>query len=164
MATAPAATPAGSRATALAAGRTGPARGDRAGRDRGATVVELAMIMPVVLAIVLLIVQVALWFHGRQVADAAAREGARVARAGGETGWEDDAEAKAEQIVRSVGPRLLADVRVRAWEEGDLRGVEVTGSAVQVIPLLPALTFTVTSRFGGPVECFRPDDGTEGCG
>ncbi|MFO7250953.1 MAG: TadE/TadG family type IV pilus assembly protein [Actinomycetes bacterium] len=162
MATAPAATPAGSRATAPAA-RAGPGRGDRAGGDRGATVVELAMIMPVVLAAVLLIVQMALWFHGRQVADAAAREGARVARAGGETGWEDAAEAKAEQIVRSVGPRLLSGVRVRAWEEGDLRGVEVTGSAVQVIPLLPALTFTVTSRSGGPVECFRPDDGSEGC-
>ncbi|MND08132.1 hypothetical protein D3C83_305590 [compost metagenome] len=66
--------------------------------------------------------------------------------------------------MRSVGPRLLDDVTVRAWEEGDLRGVEVTGAAVQVIPLLPELSFTITSRFGGPVECFRPDDGSEGCG
>lgn len=138
-------------------------RTDAGSGERGATVIELAVLMPVVLAVVLLIVQVALWFHGRQVADAAAREGARIARAGGESGWEDDAEAKAEQIVRAVGPRLLADVTVRTWEEGDRRGVEVTGSAVQVIPLLPELSFTITARSGGPVECFRPDDGTGGC-
>ncbi|MEV1205163.1 hypothetical protein AB0J07_34755, partial [Microbispora rosea] len=36
-------------------------------------------------------------------------------------------------------------------------------SAVQVVPLLPAMTFTITSRFGGPIECFRPDDGSDGC-
>ncbi|MEU8269880.1 TadE family protein, partial [Sphaerisporangium sp. NPDC049002] len=53
------------------------------GRDRGATVVELALLMPVLLIVILLVVQSALWFHGRQVADAAAREGARVARAAG---------------------------------------------------------------------------------
>jgi Flp pilus assembly protein TadG len=137
--------------------------------ERGATVVELAMIMPVVLAIVLLVVQMALWFHGRQVADAAAREGARIARAAGagnadaSAAWQADAQAKAEQIVQAIGPELLQNVKVQTWEQGDQRGVEVTGSAVQVIPLLPELTFTITSRFGGPVECFRPDDGSEGC-
>ncbi|GII90948.1 TadE family protein [Sinosporangium siamense] len=139
-------------------------RGER--RDRGATVVELAMLMPVILAVVLLIVQFALWFHGRQVADAAAREGARVARVAGPdaTGWRGDAESRARQIARTIGPRLLQGVRVRAWAEGDQRGVEVTGTAVQVLPLLPDATFTVTARFGGPVECFRPDDGSDSCG
>ncbi len=122
------------------------------------------MIMPVVLAVVLLVVQVALWFHGRQVADAAAREGARIARAAGTSeSWQGDAEAKAEQIVRAVGPRVLQGATARAWERGDQRGVEVTGSAVQVVPLLPELAFTVTASFGGPVECFRPDDGSDGC-
>lgn len=153
---APGPTPGPTPAPARHRTRAGP-------RDKGASVIELAMIMPIVLAVVLLIVQVTLWFHGRQVADAAAREGARIARAGGESGWEDAAQAKAEQIVRAVGPRLLNGVQVRTWEEGDQRGVEVTGSAVQVVPLLPELSFTITSRFGGPIECFRPDDGSEGC-
>ncbi|SDG66891.1 TadE-like protein [Sinosporangium album] len=135
-------------------------------RDRGATVVELAMLMPVILAVVLLIVQFALWFHGRQVADAAAREGARFARVAGPEagGWQADAEARAVQIVRAIGPSLLRGATARAWEEGDQRGVEVTGTAVQVVPLLPDTTFTVTARFGGPVECFRPDDGSDSCG
>ncbi|GAA5043539.1 hypothetical protein GCM10023259_014240 [Thermocatellispora tengchongensis] len=123
------------------------------------------MIMPVVLAVVLLIVQVALWFHGRQVADAAAREGARIARAAGteSEGWQDEAAERARSIVRAVGPELLQDAEATAWEEGDQRGVEVTGQAVQVIPLLPELTFSITARFGGPVECFRPDDGSDQC-
>ncbi|MBO3745153.1 pilus assembly protein [Streptosporangiaceae bacterium NEAU-GS5] len=122
------------------------------------------MLMPVILAVVLLVVQVALWFHGRQVADAAAREGARVARAApADSGWQDAAEAKAEQIVQAIGPELLKNAKATAWEKGDQRGVDVTGSAVQVVPLLPELTFTITAHFGGPVECFRPDDGTEGC-
>jgi Flp pilus assembly protein TadG len=142
-----------------------PVQTARCVRERGATVLELAMIMPVVLALVLLVVQFALWFHGRQVADAAAREGARIARAAGAdgTGWEGDAEGRAEQVIRAVGPQLLQGASARAWEEGDQRGVEVTGSAVQVIPLLPELTFSITARFGGPVECFRPDDGSGEC-
>ncbi|WP_068928381.1 TadE/TadG family type IV pilus assembly protein [Planobispora rosea] len=131
-------------------------------RERGATVVELAVIMPVVLVVVLLIVQFALWFHGRQVADAAAREGARLARIDSES-WQGDAEARADEVIRAVGPKLLEGATVTAWEEGDRRGVEVTATAVQVVPLLPATTFTITARFGGPVECFRPDDGSEGC-
>ncbi|XVQ87407.1 TadE/TadG family type IV pilus assembly protein [Microbispora siamensis] len=139
-------------------------RGRRRGRgERGATVIELAMLMPIVLAVVLLIVQVTLWFHGRQVADAAAREGARIARAGGSDGWQEAAEGKARQIVQAIGPQLLKNAQAQAWEQGDQRGVEVTGSAVQVVPLLPEMTFTITSRFGGPIECFRPDDGSDGC-
>ncbi|MEU4404519.1 TadE family protein [Streptosporangium sp. NPDC023963] len=135
--------------------------GDRGG-ERGATVVELAIIMPVLLVVILLIVQTALWFHGRQIADAAAREGARLARVDTES-WQQDAESRAQELIRTVGPKLLEGATVTAWEEGDRRGVEVTASAVQVVPLLPSTTFTVTARFGGPIECFRPDDGSEGC-
>ncbi|MCT9928762.1 pilus assembly protein [Planotetraspora sp. A-T 1434] len=138
------------------------ARGRRG--ERGATVIELAMIMPVVLAVVLLVVQLTLWFHGRQVADAAAREGARIARAAATSdGWQSEAEAKAVQIVQAIGPELLKNAKATAWEKGDQRGMDVTGSAVQVVPLLPEMTFTITSHFGGPIECFRPDDGSGGC-
>ncbi|WP_246059847.1 MULTISPECIES: TadE/TadG family type IV pilus assembly protein [Herbidospora] len=137
-------------------------RPDRRDDDRGATVIELALLMPVVLVVVLLIVQMALWFHGRQVADAAAREGARIARAGDDD-WQGAAEAKAQQIIQAIGPEILQSATATAWEEGDSRGVEVTGSAVQVVPLLPEISFTITARFGGPVECFRPDDGSGGC-
>ncbi|WP_336207673.1 TadE family protein [Nonomuraea sp. LPB2021202275-12-8] len=134
--------------------------------ERGVTVVELALLMPVILATVLLVVQVALWFHGRQVAEAAAREGARVARSApaDSTGWEQEAQAKAQDVVAAIGPRLLSGASVTTAEKPpDERHVIVTGSAVQVVPLLPVLTFTITATSGGPIECFRPDDGGEDC-
>ncbi|MGW0478313.1 TadE/TadG family type IV pilus assembly protein [Nonomuraea sp. NPDC003214] len=137
------------------------------GRERGASVVELALLMPVVLAVVLLIVQVALWFHGRQVAEAAAREGARVARSApaDSGGWEAEAQAKAREVVAAIGPRLLSGAQATTAErQPDERHVTVTGSAVQVIPLLPELAFTITATSGGPIECFRPDDGGDDCG
>jgi Flp pilus assembly protein TadG len=129
-------------------------------------VIELAMLMPVILAVSLLIVQVALWFHGRQVAEAAAQEGARVARSAPfDSGdWEGAATAKATDIVRAIGPRLLGDATATTSEKDpDERFVTVSGSAVQVIPLLPELTFTITATAGGPIECFRPDNGGEDC-
>ncbi|RCG27981.1 pilus assembly protein [Sphaerisporangium album] len=121
--------------------------------------------MPVVLVVILLIVQFALVFHGRQVADAAAREGARIARSAGtgSGGWQGAAEAKARGIVRAVGPKMLQSVTVRAWQRGDQRGVTVEGDAVAAVPLLPGMSFRITSTFGGPIECFRPDDGTGDC-
>ncbi|MDP9846558.1 TadE family protein [Streptosporangium lutulentum] len=134
-------------------------------RERGATVVELAIIMPVVLVVILLIVQSALWFHGRQVADAAAREGARLARIDTDD-WETGAKERADELLKAIGPKLLDGATVETWQEGDQRGVEITATAVQVIPLLPSTTFTVTARFGGPIECFRPDEDNgdgEGC-
>ncbi|MFC6080777.1 TadE/TadG family type IV pilus assembly protein [Sphaerisporangium aureirubrum] len=147
-------------ARSRASGRAG------ASSDRGASAIELAMIMPVVLIVILLVVQLALVFHGRQVADAAAREGARIARAAGadSSGWQSAAEAKARSIVRAVGPKMLQGVGVRAWEKGDQRGVTVEGAAVAVVPLLPGMSFKITSTFGGPIECFRPDDGGQDCG
>ncbi|WP_279339747.1 TadE family protein [Sphaerisporangium perillae] len=142
-----------------------PPAGRRRRDDRGASVIELALIMPVVLVVILLIVQFTLVFHSRQVADAAAREGARVARAAGTGagGWQEAAEARARGIVRTVGPKMLQAVEVRAWERGDQRGVVVEGDAVAVVPLLPGMSFRITSTFGGPIECFRPDDGDQGC-
>jgi hypothetical protein len=119
-----------------------------------------------VTATVLLIVQVALWFHAREVAEAAAREGARVARAApfDSGAWQGEATGKATEIIQAVGPRLLQGATATTSEkEPDERFVTVTGSAVQVIPLLPDLAFTITATAGGPVECFRPDNGGEDC-
>ncbi|WP_302893410.1 TadE/TadG family type IV pilus assembly protein [Actinomadura luzonensis] len=142
-----------------------PGRPARAG-ERGSSAVELVLLMPVVLAVALLIVQVALWFHARQVAEAAAQEGARVARAApiDSGAWQDAATAKATEIVRAIGPKLLGGANATTSEkEPDERFVTVTGSAVQVIPLLPPLAFTISATAGGPVECFRPDNGGEDC-
>ncbi|MEV0581801.1 TadE/TadG family type IV pilus assembly protein [Nonomuraea sp. NPDC050310] len=134
--------------------------------DRGASAIELAIIMPVVLIVLLLIVQFALIFHGRQVADAAAREGARVARSAGAGArdWQSTASRRAKDILRAMGPKMLESATVTPWQRGSERGVTVRGNAVAAVPLMPGMTFTITSTFGGPIECFRPDNGSGGCG
>ncbi|CNF09186.1 Flp pilus assembly protein TadG [Mycobacterium tuberculosis] len=126
--------------------------------DAGVSSMEWALLTPVLLLVMLVVVQFAMVFHARHVALAAAQAGARVARTspvGG--GWEGAATAKATGSVREIGPDLLSGLQVRAGEENDERWVEVSGEAVQVVPFM---TFHVSQRSQGPIECFRPDVGS----
>ena len=50
-------------------------------RERGAVAVELAMLLPLLLAMVLFSVQVGMWFYARSIALSAAEEGARTSAA-----------------------------------------------------------------------------------
>ncbi|WP_026402564.1 MULTISPECIES: TadE/TadG family type IV pilus assembly protein [Actinomadura] len=125
--------------------------------DSGASSMELALLTPVLILVLLTVVQFAMVFHARHVALAAAQSGARVARTappGG--GWQGAAVARAERDVREVGPNLLGGLSVTAGEANDERWVEVRGEAVAVIPFM---TFSVSQRSQGPIECFRPDIG-----
>lgn len=126
--------------------------------DAGASSMEWALLTPVLILMMLAAVQFAMVFHARHVALAAAQSGARVARTspvGG--GWEGAATAKASGSVREIGPNLLGGLQVTAGEENDERWVEVSGEAVQVVPFM---TFHVSQRSQGPIECFRPDVGS----
>ncbi|MEU6038707.1 TadE family protein [Actinomadura sp. NPDC047616] len=132
--------------------RTGDGRG-----DTGASTLEWALLTPVLILVMLCVVQFAMVYHARHVALAAAQSGARVARTepvGG--GWQDAAVTKATGDVHQIGSQLISGLRVRTGETGDQRWVEVSGEAVRVIPFL---TFRVSQRSQGPIECFRPDVG-----
>ncbi|MFB4297898.1 TadE/TadG family type IV pilus assembly protein [Actinomadura sp. NTSP31] len=133
------------------------AAGRRLRSDRGASSMEWALLTPVLILVLLAVVQFTMVFHARQVALAAAQAGARVARTepvGG--GWQDAAAAKATGDIDHIGPHLISGLRVDTGEADDERWVEVSGDAVQVIPFL---TFHVSQRSQGPIECFRPDVG-----
>src|SRR5579859_7692911 len=92
------------RSTAAADGRrggTGPWRRGRqwlvrrvGGSDRGASVVELAVLAPALMVLCMLILQFGLWFNARQVAVAAAQAGATYARehAATDSGWASGAD------------------------------------------------------------------------
>nr|WP_243717369.1 TadE/TadG family type IV pilus assembly protein [Actinomadura darangshiensis] len=126
--------------------------------DSGASSMEWALLTPLLILVMLVVVQFAMVFHARHVALAAAQSGARVARTspvGG--GWEGAATTKAAGSVQEIGPGLLSGLQVTAGEENDERWVEVSGEAVQVVPFM---TFHVSQRSQGPIECFRPDVGS----
>ncbi|GAA0330798.1 TadE/TadG family type IV pilus assembly protein [Actinoallomurus spadix] len=127
-----------------------------AAADEGASTLELALLTPILLMVILLVVQFAMVYHARHVALAAAQSGARVARESGAADWKGEAETKAREYVRRIGPELLTGVTPQAGGDQKTRWVTVTGSAVRVVPFL---TFHVSQRSGGPIECYRPDVG-----
>jgi Flp pilus assembly protein TadG len=142
-------------------------RTDRwAGRaDRGSSAVELVILAPMLLALIWLIIQYALYYQGREVALAAAQLGARVARQDADTvpDWRGIAERSAQSYYAGLGTRVLGgDVTAVAAPAGVSQvRVTVTG---QVVSIMFGLTLTIHETAGGPIECFRPDlDGGQLC-
>lgn len=118
--------------------------------DRGATAVELAMYMPILLLVILIAVQFSMVYLGNQAASAVARETARVARATGNTG---QAVASGRQYANNIGSGILEDVTIAVGPAGNGRvRVTVSGRAQKIAPFgVPRVTETVE----GPLEEFR---------
>lgn len=118
-------------------------------RDLGLTSTEVAVLMPVLIALVLAPIQLGLWWHASQIADAAAREAVDAAQVEGAT--ESDGVAAANRFLDAAGN--LADRSVVVVRSTEIVTVEVTGKA----PLLvPGLDWEVTSIAVGAVERFIP--------
>lgn len=127
------------------------------GRDRGASSIELALLTPILILVIMLVVQFTMVFHARHVALASAQSAARVARSQPEgAGWRAAAEARARDDVRKIGPQLITDLNVEVGGNVNERWVVVSGHAPKVVPFM---TFQVSQRSRGPIECFRPDRG-----
>lgn len=105
----------------------------------------------------LLIVQAALWFHARQVAQAAVEQGARASRVYQGT---DGAGVQAthDHFNRLDGPRVTeGPLTVSAGRGATSVSMTLETKAVRITPFLPAWPVTVTA--GGPIEQFRPPPG-----
>jgi Flp pilus assembly protein TadG len=128
------------------------------GQDRGSSAIELALLAPMLLALIWLTVQYALYYQGRQVALAAAQIGARVARQDARTvpGWQTKAEQDAEAYYRGLGTKVLGgNISAVASLSGPGQvQVTVTGQAASI---MFGLNLTIHETSGGPIECFRPD-------
>lgn len=113
--------------------------------------VEVVVVFPVALLLALLLVQGALWYLGRSVAQAAAQEGARAAAVVGGTGAGGKRVAT-DALAQLAGP-LLGSPRVGADRLADRAVVTVTGTAESIVP---GWSLTVTATAADPVERFRP--------
>lgn len=121
-----------------------------ASRDRGAAVVEFAIVALPMLIVTFMVVQAALVYYARSTALAAATQGANAARA--YNAPSDAGKSRANNFLRQAGGGLRNhDVAV------DFGGtdvtVTVTGKAVSVIP---GFDFGVTQSASGPIERFVP--------
>lgn len=132
--------------------------------DRGSSVIELALLAPMLLIMIWLVVQFALWFQSRSVALAAAQAGARQARdEAGVPGlnWQNAGVTRARGYYDSLGTKILGGIRVTAIGNPATNvGVQVRGTVSSIIP---GLTLTITESAEGPVECFRPLEGGGAC-
>lgn len=119
----------------------------RTSSERGLTSTELAVVMPVLIALVLVPFQVALWWHARQIADAAATEAVDAAQVA--TATETDGLRAAQWFLDAAGN--LTDPEVTIVRTAEVVTVEVTGRAPR---LLPGFDWAVTATASGPIERF----------
>jgi len=129
--------------------------------DRGASALELAFIAPSLLLLIFFVIQTALWFYGRSVAQQAAREGVSQIRLSQTQQACRDSVATVTQHVQDfatdVGREALIKPEAQPSCDGYDRGqvsVTVRGRAIS---LVPGLTLTVTQKASGAVERFQCD-------
>lgn len=120
-----------------------PHRGERG----AASAAQAALVAPVLLASLMLIVQVGLLFHARNVAEEAAQEGAAAGRRFDGSGSE--AQDAASRYLGSLSDRTLQNRSVRATRTAQTTTVTVTGTVLAVVPWLD---LAVEESASGPVE------------
>jgi hypothetical protein len=124
---------------------------------------ELVVVFPFVMFILLLVFQFALWYHATHVAQAAAQEGARVARlalpSGAPPGTDqvqaDAGGQRARDFIAGMGAfdnKTVTD----SWDPGtDVVRVTVSGT---VPSLVPGFTLGISEHSEGRREKFRPEN------
>ncbi|NMR19222.1 TadE/TadG family type IV pilus assembly protein [Cellulomonas fimi] len=125
-----------------------PAPGNR---EAGSVSLEVAIVFPVLLAVVVAIVQFGLWFNARSLALAAAQDGVTAARTYAANPAAGPAAARA--FLDAHGADTLTDITITGTTPGPSQvGVEVTGRSLSVLPGVPGLL--VRQSATGPVERF----------
>lgn len=122
--------------------------------DRGAGAAEVVIAVPLLMLIILMIVQFAVWYHAVSVAQATAEEALAAARVQG--GSAAAGQQRASQVLGQVGDAVLVGPQVSVTRTAATTTVQVHGTAERVVPL-PGLSLPVTVTVTGPVERFVPE-------
>jgi len=118
--------------------------------ERGMTTIQVAILFPAVLIWLMLIVQYGLWWHAKQVANAAAAEAVDAAQV--QDGTAADGEAAAASYLAQSGN--LNAITITVERQPTVVIAEVHGDAPQ---LVPGISWSVTARSEAPVERFVPE-------
>ena len=125
------------------------AESDTAGADRGSTVAEAVIIVPVIIIATMVVVQFALIWHGRHVAQAAAQTAARAAAT--YQGSADIGRADGDAYLAEVAPSLLPGRNISVTRDASTVVVTIHADVLTVIPFG---NFTIDERASAPVEAF----------
>ena len=116
--------------------------------ERGSVTIQMVFLMPALFLVMFLGVQGALYYHAREVALAAAQEGAR--EAGSENGTRGAGVATANTFLRDAGgSEVMTAISVSGSRTTTTATVTVTGKSLSVIP---SWHVTVTQSASVPVE------------
>ena len=121
--------------------------------DRGAGSAEIVIAVPLLMLLILLIVQFAIWAHASSVAQATAEEALAAARVQG--GSAAAGQQRAAQVLGQIGSSVLIHPHITVTRTGATATVQITGTAEEVLPV-PGLSFPVHITVTGPVERFVP--------
>lgn len=106
----------------------------RSGRQVGAVTAELIVATPLLLLLISMIVQYALYEHAAHIAQSAAQEAVTAVRVQG--GSLSAGQQQGQHVIHTLGAGLLVDATVTVETIGGSARVEVTGYAEQIVPLL----------------------------
>lgn len=123
-------------------------------QQSGSVSAELVIVTPLLMLLVLLVVQFALWQHAQHIAEAAAQRGAQTARVQG--GTDAQGQTIAETATSQLGANLLVNPSVSVSRAGGVVRVEISGTAEAVVPFL---SLPVRAVVNGPVERFTAPGG-----
>ena len=115
--------------------------------------VELALVLPVLLAILIGVVQFALVYHAKDVATTAAQEGARLAAAEGRTPTEGA--ARAREVLESGLGKTGREFSVTALDTGETVVVPADGDYPLIIPFVPGGSIPIQAEAESHKEGFR---------
>ena len=110
------------------------------------------LVFPVALLCVFMAIQYGVWAHAVDVAEAAAQQGARQARA--HNASEADGRAAAVEVLDRLGRSIVLEREVTVSRDADVARVEVRGKAMAVVP---GLSLPVRAVSEGAVERFRSE-------
>jgi Flp pilus assembly protein TadG len=117
---------------------------------RGSTSTELVIAFPVVLLIILLALQLGMYLHAAQIAEAAAQEAVEAAQREGALA--SAGQSAARSLLAQLGALRRPDVHVERTTTTVT--AHVNGHAQQVIP---GFVLQISAAAEGPVERFVPE-------
>ncbi len=119
--------------------------------ESGFTTLEAVLVFPVLLLLLMLIIQFALWYHADDLATAAAQDGVRAARVEGATAV--DGSQRANELLDQTGRSIVEGRDVQVSRNADVARVEVRGRCISLVPFLHlpvhAVAESSTERFRG---------------
>jgi hypothetical protein len=120
------------------------ARFRRLAGERGQATAETALAFPLLLAVAVALVQLALYVHAQSVVTAAVQDGARVAAS--EDRGVADGVAHAQALLRAGLGRSASELDVEGVDGGDAIALEARGALRAVVPWIADATLPLGAR------------------